>query len=266
MAKGRRGAGDEPGGRRKRGGARDRMRLCSACSNGKIEAVRKQLAGGVDADGPDELRGMPLVFATMGGHVEVVRLLLDAGADPEIATFEGDTPLFAAKRCNQEIYRLLRARGARKTGEADRARAEAEQRLSYERRLADFWATPVERRRGRPPWIHDHQYFEHLLVRAPVPEIRRALLAYEHTRPAPADAAHDQAADNSPVRTRQYRRTRLAVPQPAGLRLTFARPRGCDWTQVRGGHRLGGDRPFSNESLARYQSSALATKALIHGF
>ena len=147
-------------------------------------------------------------------------------------------------------------------GEADLAHADAE---DEDEQLAAFWATPMEQRRGIAPWVWWNKYFENLLVRAPVPEIKRALLAYEPLRPLPASAALEQAPDNTPVRTRQFRPTALAVPQPTGQRLTFARPRGHNWSQVRGGHRLGGKRAFSNEALVRYLSSALGTKAFLYG-
>jgi cytohesin len=99
------------------------MRLVSACMDGRRETVRKLLAAGVDPDGPEQLRGQPLSFAILNGHVEVVHALLDAGADPEALSVDGSTPLYTAKQCNPEIYRLLRARGARRTGAAVRARS-----------------------------------------------------------------------------------------------------------------------------------------------
>jgi hypothetical protein len=242
------------------------MRLVSACLDGRLETVRKLLAAGVDPDGPEQLRGQPLSFAILNGHVEVVHALLDAGADPEALSVDGSTPLYTARQCNPEIYRLLRARGARRTGAAVRARAEAERVRSDEQMLADFWATPVERLRGEPPWMSQHKSFENLLVKAPVPKIKQAMLAYEHARPLPADTAHDSAPVNTPVRAAQFRPTGRAGPQPEGQRLTFARLRGHDWTQVRGGHNLGGRRAFSNESLARYLSRALRTKAFHYGY
>jgi len=252
--------------REKRGSAREQMRLVSASMDGKVDMVRKLLAAGVDPDGPDEARGMPLSFAAMNGHVAIAQALLDAGADPELRLADGHTPLFYAKKLSPEVYRLFKEHGARKTGEAAVRRAADAEEKAYLRQFDAFWKTPLEERRGPAPWVEQYQYFENLLVRAPVPAIKQALLSYEHPRLAPAAAAAAQAPDNTPFRTRQFRLTPLDVLQPDALRLTFARLRGHDWSQMRGGHRAAGARPFSNESLARYLSRELETRAVLYGY
>ena len=50
----------------------------------------------------------PLIWTARGGHVEVVRLLLSAGADTEKANENGSSPLiFATNRHDEEIIQLL---------------------------------------------------------------------------------------------------------------------------------------------------------------
>lgn len=70
--------------------------------------------GGVDPDqlGPDAT--VSIVIAAQNGHVEVVRALLEGGADPNIANDFGDTALHKAPTVvdSPELIELLVAAGA----------------------------------------------------------------------------------------------------------------------------------------------------------
>ena len=56
-----------------------------------------------------------LILAAQSGHVEVVRLLLEAGADKDVADDDGATALMeAAYRGHVEVVRLLLEAGADK--------------------------------------------------------------------------------------------------------------------------------------------------------
>jgi ankyrin repeat protein len=94
----------------RRGG---RVDLTVAAGLGRIEDARRLLpsAGGED-------RHRALALASQFGHVEVVRLLLDAGEDPSRYNSPGfhshSTPLHqAAFAGHEEVVRLLVERGAR---------------------------------------------------------------------------------------------------------------------------------------------------------
>ncbi|HUD64707.1 MAG TPA: ankyrin repeat domain-containing protein, partial [Candidatus Sulfotelmatobacter sp.] len=84
-----------------------------AASLGRIEDARRLLAAASSED-----RHLALTLAADSGHVEVVRLLLDAGEDPNrynpVGGHSHTTPLHqAAGRGHEEVVRLLVQRGAR---------------------------------------------------------------------------------------------------------------------------------------------------------
>ncbi len=64
------------------------MLLEQAAELGQVRCVGVLLAAGVPAEYPDELGGTALTSAAWHGHVEVARMLLDAGADPDAAIEE----------------------------------------------------------------------------------------------------------------------------------------------------------------------------------
>lgn len=88
--------------------------LASAALNGDLEQVRMLLARGAD---PNAGEGYVLAEAARGCHrndnTEVIRALVEAGADPRVRDNLGYTPLHrAAGMCEPEIVELLIRRGA----------------------------------------------------------------------------------------------------------------------------------------------------------
>ncbi|WP_234321301.1 ankyrin repeat domain-containing protein [Streptomyces katrae] len=73
-------------------------KLTRAVEDGDAAAVARLLGGGVEVDAPDMARRTALELAVKAGHVEIVRLLLAAGADPHQQTgeYEELTPLLQA--------------------------------------------------------------------------------------------------------------------------------------------------------------------------
>lgn len=68
--------------------------LRAAASRGDVAVVGELLAQGIDIDDANDYGATALVLAALNGRAEVVRALLDAGADPDLAdTFYGRSPL-----------------------------------------------------------------------------------------------------------------------------------------------------------------------------
>ena len=80
-----------------------------ASAGGEVAEVERLLASGADVNG--SLEGgldSPLIAAIQGRHVEVVRVLLSAGADPVAVACSGaDALTFFAAAGNDEVFALL---------------------------------------------------------------------------------------------------------------------------------------------------------------
>lgn len=88
--------------------------LIPAAHHGHVEVVRRLLRTDIEVDHVNNLGWTALLEAVILGdggpmHAEIVRLLLEAGADPHLADGNGVTPLAHAERRGYEaIARLLR--------------------------------------------------------------------------------------------------------------------------------------------------------------
>ncbi|CAK9100631.1 unnamed protein product [Durusdinium trenchii] len=94
---------------------RDGLVLAASC--GHLEVVRLLLEAGADKDAADTDGSTALQFAAGKGHchLKVVRLLLEAGADKDAADTDGSTALhFAARNGHLKVVQLLREAGADK--------------------------------------------------------------------------------------------------------------------------------------------------------
>jgi ankyrin repeat protein len=89
-----------------------KTQLLTACCNGQIDVIRMLLDNGADVDQNDE-GSTPLFAACENGHVDAARLLLDKGADVNRAKENGSTPLFiACEEGHVDAARLLLEKGA----------------------------------------------------------------------------------------------------------------------------------------------------------
>jgi uncharacterized protein len=93
--------------------------LIPAAHHGHTEAVRILLGTAIDKDHINKLGWTALLEAVVLGdggrvHTEIVRLLVEAGANVNIADRQGVTPLqHARRRGYAEMVRILEGRGAR---------------------------------------------------------------------------------------------------------------------------------------------------------
>ena len=93
--------------------------LIPACERAHVEAVKVLLTTKIDLDHVNNLGWtclLEIVVLGDGGprHVEVTKLVLDAGANPNIADRDGVSPLTHARRKGQQaVARLIEAAGGR---------------------------------------------------------------------------------------------------------------------------------------------------------
>ena len=84
-----------------------------AAFEGRTEVVRYLLEKGADKDAPAPNGFTALMLAARGGHIDTARLLLYEDADLTVRGPKGETALgIARERKNQEIVDLLRRAGA----------------------------------------------------------------------------------------------------------------------------------------------------------
>ncbi|MDQ7014626.1 MAG: ankyrin repeat domain-containing protein [Planctomycetota bacterium] len=117
--------------------------LIAAAESGDLAAVQAALAAGADVDHTrkritgwqvgEPMRRVETALrkAAVGGHTEIVRTLLEAGADPDIICTGGSTALIGAAGSNRrgdrtEIIRLLLDAGADPIGPRSRGRTALE--------------------------------------------------------------------------------------------------------------------------------------------
>ena len=138
-------------------------RLCQASINGDADEVHRLLASGVN---PNFIRvdmtshplwENALCIAASMGNIEVVKLLLKFGADPNIQNSRGKTPLHAARCCHDQLVKELLNAGALPTivdmnGDTPLHLAVVEMSLSVVQVLLDAGADPkMTNRYGRTP-------------------------------------------------------------------------------------------------------------------
>ena len=95
-----------------------REQLHSACTKGDIADVTRLLKEGHNPNAFDELGRTPLHYAAQHGHLDVMRLLLDSGADVNAhdESVIGDTVLLhVASNCSFEVAKVLIDAGANPT-------------------------------------------------------------------------------------------------------------------------------------------------------
>ncbi|KAF1830357.1 ankyrin repeat and BTB/POZ domain-containing protein 1 [Decorospora gaudefroyi] len=79
--------------------------FCEACRRGDLKVCQEMISAGVNLNARDQFDYTPLILASLCGHYEVIRLLLENGALCERDTFQGERCLYNA--LNDRIRNLL---------------------------------------------------------------------------------------------------------------------------------------------------------------
>ncbi|KXJ94013.1 BTB/POZ domain-containing protein [Microdochium bolleyi] len=79
--------------------------LLQACRRGDLRRTQELISEGVNLNGKDKFDYTPLIIASLCGHYELVRLLLESGALAERDTFQGERCIYNA--LNDRIRNLL---------------------------------------------------------------------------------------------------------------------------------------------------------------
>lgn len=84
--------------------------LMMAASRGDQDEVRRLITTPANLNAQDSFGNTALIYASIGGHAEIVELLLGKGADPAIKNSLGlDCLTAAAERGHQQVISILRA-------------------------------------------------------------------------------------------------------------------------------------------------------------
>ena len=115
----------------------DQTPLIIAAFNGCTDIVRMLLDAGADIGHRNDQGENALISASQEGNIDVVKVLLDAGADKNQPNADGETPLELAIRLKQkkELINLLRGGKRRlKVSGKTKKRRSNKKRRTYKRR------------------------------------------------------------------------------------------------------------------------------------
>ena len=86
--------------------------LRDAAYKGDLARVKSLIAAKTDVNAQHKAGGTALMWASVGGHVEVVRTLLAAKADVNAKNNDGRTALMEASKGHDDVVKLLKKAGA----------------------------------------------------------------------------------------------------------------------------------------------------------
>jgi len=120
-----------------------------AIASGDTTALRHALAGGADANARHGF-GLPLVEAARGGRIDLIQMLLTAGADPWLPDGHGNLPVAVAGQAGHTDAAMALGNAMRTDAEAGGWSLWLEQMLTVAARVHPAWARGLMAAGARP--------------------------------------------------------------------------------------------------------------------
>jgi len=153
-----------------------------AAEKGHVEIARLLLEHGADPNARDMYGVTPLHLATYWGHLDVVKLLLEHGADPNAKEkLGGETPLYwAVQHKRTDIAKLLLKHGADPNNRSKRSIEDGRAVLHWAVRTGDVDLIRLLLEKGANPNVRDKYGYTplHIAALRGKPRIVELLLKY----------------------------------------------------------------------------------------
>ena len=169
--------------------------LIRAVSNGDADGVRSLLAGGVSVDQKGRGGHTPLMVAAIFGHVEIARLLVDAGAELSLEDSLGMTAKQWAERRGSKGVAELLSKASREKARPNPKNTTQTTQSQAEPEISDTEAEPVQIANGDPAVAATEQQSQKVEPEIPAVNEPREAASVEVSK-APTEPRSVRAPDN----------------------------------------------------------------------
>ena len=184
--------------------------LIRAVSNGDADGVKSLLAGGVSVDQKGRGGHTPLMVAAIFGHVEIARLLIDAGAELSLEDNLGMTAKQWAERRGSKGVAELLSKASREKARPNPKNTKQQPQSQSEPGISDTEAEHVQSATGDPAVAATEQQSQKVEPEIPVVNQPLEAASVEVSKP-PTEPRSARAPDN--VRFLKFHKQIMAAQQ-----------------------------------------------------